>query len=214
MGRCLKQSMDLLRFNSASINLLTLLLDWAAESISKCVYFEELQTKLIQDEVLNVYVESSIPVSLAQDDEGALQVRAVSLTVITGSGTDDPADVAWPIPGTSYAGAGDLDELGGSNVTAVVGATHDLAGLLLRAEGRYRVNNAIVTLTKTATTVLDPFGGSTLVPGAVVSYRIDVDVAGGRRGGKPGHNRHHPHRTRISDRHHSGVGVACRGGSR
>lgn len=51
------QDMPLLRFNSASVNLLTLLVDWAETSISKCLYFEELKSKLILDEVYNVYNE-------------------------------------------------------------------------------------------------------------------------------------------------------------
>jgi diguanylate cyclase (GGDEF)-like protein len=51
------QNMDLLRFNSASINLLSLLLDWASESITKSLYFDELRSKLILDEVLDVYNE-------------------------------------------------------------------------------------------------------------------------------------------------------------
>lgn len=49
--------LPLLRFNSATINLLTLLLDWAQEAMAKCHYFEELKSKSIMDEVLNVYNE-------------------------------------------------------------------------------------------------------------------------------------------------------------
>jgi diguanylate cyclase (GGDEF)-like protein len=49
------QNLPLFRFNSANINLLTLLLDWAEGSISKSFYFEELKSKLIIDEVTNVY---------------------------------------------------------------------------------------------------------------------------------------------------------------
>lgn len=51
------QDMPFLRFNSASMNLLSLLLDWAQEAIEKCLYFEELKSKSILDEVYNVYNE-------------------------------------------------------------------------------------------------------------------------------------------------------------
>ncbi|MFH1724252.1 MAG: GAF domain-containing protein [Elusimicrobiota bacterium] len=52
------QDMPLLRFNSASVNLLTLLVDWAETAISKSLYFEELKSKTILDEVYNVYNET------------------------------------------------------------------------------------------------------------------------------------------------------------
>lgn len=51
------QDIPFLRFNSANLNLLTLLLDWADEAISKCLYFEELKLKSITDVVYNVYNE-------------------------------------------------------------------------------------------------------------------------------------------------------------
>jgi diguanylate cyclase (GGDEF)-like protein len=51
------QNLPLFRFNSANVNLLSLLLDWAESSISKSLYFEELKSKLIMDEVYNVYNE-------------------------------------------------------------------------------------------------------------------------------------------------------------
>ena len=51
------QDMPFLRFNSASLNLMTLLLDWADEAIAKSLYFEELKSRSILDEVYNVYNE-------------------------------------------------------------------------------------------------------------------------------------------------------------
>ncbi len=49
------QSMPFLRFNSASVNLLTLLADWGDEALAKCVHFEELTAKSIMDEEFSVY---------------------------------------------------------------------------------------------------------------------------------------------------------------
>jgi len=131
-----------------------------------------------KDESVQVYALSAIPDSLSENNEGALQLRAVATTIIAGSGTDDPGDPSFPVPGTAYDGAGAPDEAGIGNVAAVVGATQDLNNLLINAEGRYAVSSAVVALTKTASNVLDPFGGATLVPGAVITYTLEVTVSG------------------------------------
>ncbi len=133
---------------------------------------------LAADASIVVYVESDIAAGLNQNDQADVELRAVSTTVVAQAGTDDPAAPAWPAVGDSYAGAGDLDEVGGSNVTAVVGTSHDLGALLLRATGTYEVIAAVVELFKTAPTVLDPFGGTSLVPGAIITYQIDATVTG------------------------------------
>ncbi|MEZ5551681.1 MAG: hypothetical protein R3E82_12385 [Pseudomonadales bacterium] len=132
---------------------------------------------LAEDASLIVYVESSIGAHPA-NEQGAVQLRAVSLTLYSNAGTDDPANPAFPPAGTSYAGGGDPRESGGGNVTAVVGTSHDTANLLIRAEGRYQVSAAVVNITKTAVLIVDPFGGTTLVPGSVITYQIDVSVTG------------------------------------
>ncbi|MBI3552667.1 MAG: GAF domain-containing protein [Elusimicrobia bacterium] len=49
------QDLPFLAFNSANLNLMMLLLDWAGQAIEKSFYFEELRSKSIMDEVLNVY---------------------------------------------------------------------------------------------------------------------------------------------------------------
>ena len=133
---------------------------------------------LLADEALIAYVQSNIPAALVQNDQGFVELRAVSLTIVVQAGTDDPTNPAWPAVGDQYPGAGDLDESGGGNVTAVVGTTHDTSALVLRAQGIYQVSDAVVTVTKSVVTVTDPFGGSTVVPGAVIAYQILVAVAG------------------------------------
>ena len=133
---------------------------------------------LAADAAVTAYVDSSIPGLLAQNALGRIELRAVSLTLITGSGTDDPNNAAFPAVGTSYPGAGDLDQNGGGNVNAVVGTSHDLTNLLIRAQASYQVSAAVVSLTKSAVSVSDPFGGVTLVPGSVIEYQITASVTG------------------------------------
>jgi uncharacterized repeat protein (TIGR01451 family) len=128
---------------------------------------------LLEDESLVLYVQSNIPAALNQGDNGDVAVRAVSQTIITATGgIDDPDDVGWPVPGASYAGAGD----GGGN--AVVGTSNDINNLLMRTVGRYQVSNAVVNIVKTAINVLDPFGGVTLVPGSIITYQLEITVTG------------------------------------
>ena len=120
---------------------------------------------LVRDTSVSIYVASNIPVGLAQGSAGRISLRAVPRTVVTATGTDDPANAAFPSPGTAYPGAGD-PALGGGNVVAVVGSTFASGALRLRAEGAYRVDAAVVTLNKVVTSVTDPTGGARLVPGA------------------------------------------------
>jgi diguanylate cyclase (GGDEF)-like protein len=49
------QDLPFLKFTSATLNLLALLLNWAEISIAKSLSFEELKSKSILDEILNVY---------------------------------------------------------------------------------------------------------------------------------------------------------------
>lgn len=109
---------------------------------------------LAADGNITVFVLASIPAGAADAQRGGISLSA---TAKTGSGN----------PGTVFAGAG----TNGSN--AVVGATRATAG----DEGYFKVSNATVSLTKSAT-VLDPFGGTTQVPGAVITYTIIASVSG------------------------------------
>jgi len=127
---------------------------------------------LSEDETLVVYVTADIPGGLSQGDNGDVELRAIAQTIITQAGVDDPNLPAWPTPGTSYAGAGD----GGG--AAVVGSSNDINNLLVRTAGRYTVSDAVVAINKSASAVVDPFGGTILVPGTVITYQIDVTVTG------------------------------------
>ncbi|MFK7914016.1 MAG: hypothetical protein AB8B93_08885 [Pseudomonadales bacterium] len=132
---------------------------------------------LAADASITVYVTSDIPAGPVQNDLGNVRLRAVATTIVTESGTDNPQQAAFPDPGTSYAAAGDVAQLGG-NVSAVVGTAHDSANLLLRATGTYEVNAALVAVSKSVLAVLDPDGGSEVVTGSLVTYQIAVTVSG------------------------------------
>lgn len=61
------QAMPFLRFNSASVNLLTLLADWGDEALAKCAHFDELKSKSILDEEFGVYSERYFLTRLKQE---------------------------------------------------------------------------------------------------------------------------------------------------
>lgn len=127
---------------------------------------------LAADESVVVYIESNIPGGLSQGDNGDIRLRAVAVTIYEEESTDDPDSAGWPDPGVAYAGRGD----GGGD--AVVGSSHDTSNLLVRTTGRYQISSAVVAITKNATGVIDPFGGSTVVPGSVITYRLEITVTG------------------------------------
>lgn len=109
---------------------------------------------LAPDQSIVVFVLSSIPAGAADAQRGRVDLIA---TAVTGSGT----------PGTSFAGQGQ----GGGD--AVVGAT----GAKAEDDGYYRVAAANVAFVKSAV-VADPFGGTTRVPGAIITYRLVATVTG------------------------------------
>jgi uncharacterized repeat protein (TIGR01451 family) len=132
---------------------------------------------LAHDATVTVYVSADAPGGLSAGAIGNLSLRAVSLTVYGQTGTDDPANPAFPTPGTTYAGLGD-PAVGGGTTNAVVGASYSSTTLQLLAQGGYRVTSALVTLAKSVISITDPFGGATIVPGSVIRYQITVTVAG------------------------------------
>lgn len=109
---------------------------------------------LAPDTSVRVFVLSTMPAAATNGQRGQTDLTA---TAITGSGT----------PGTAFAGLGQ----GGGD--AVVGTTTALG----RDDGFYIVNAATVAFVKSAT-VLDPFGGSKPVPGAIITYTLVATVSG------------------------------------
>jgi len=109
---------------------------------------------LLPDTSLTVFVLSSIPGGASDAQRGQVDLLAAATT---GTGA----------PGTSFAGQGE----GGGD--AVVGATGADSG----DDGSYRVHTAIVTFTKAAS-VAGPFGGTSVIPGSVITYTLTATVAG------------------------------------
>jgi uncharacterized repeat protein (TIGR01451 family) len=109
---------------------------------------------LAPDQIITVFVLTNVPA--AQDNGDRAQVR-LTAAATTGTGA----------PGTTFAGAG---QGGGNAVVGTTGADADAAGFLL-------INAASVALVKSAT-VVDPFGGTTSVPGSIITYRLVATVSG------------------------------------
>jgi uncharacterized repeat protein (TIGR01451 family) len=106
------------------------------------------------DATQTVFVRNNIPAGLNGGDLGNSQLTATSNT---GSGA----------PGTAFPNAGD------NNTTAVVGTS----GGSSSAIGTYEVTNTTVTLLKSVV-ISDPLGGNQPMPGATMTYSIDVTVTG------------------------------------
>ena len=109
---------------------------------------------LAADASTTVFIVSSIAAGEADGSRAGLDLLAAAST---GTGA----------PGVTFAGRG----TGGGD--AVVGAT----GADGQDDGYYAVSAATVALAKSAT-VTDPFGGSTAVPGATISYTLVATVSG------------------------------------
>jgi uncharacterized repeat protein (TIGR01451 family) len=110
--------------------------------------------RLAPDASVRVFVLSSIPAGTADVDRGIVEFTAAATT---GTGA----------PGTTFAGQGQ----GGGN--AVVGST----GADGTDRGRYLVQNATISFTKSAI-IADPFGGTTSVPGSIITYTLVATISG------------------------------------
>ena len=109
---------------------------------------------LAADASVVVFVLATAPAGTASGDEAQVELQARS---VTGTGT----------PGTSFAGEG---ENGSDAIVGLTGADSEALGAL-----RYGV--ATVELVKTAS-VADPFGGTSVVPGATITYTLTANVTG------------------------------------
>lgn len=61
------QSMDFVRFNSASVNLLTLLAEWGTDAAAKCRQVAELKSQAIYDETFPVHSSRYFEARLEQE---------------------------------------------------------------------------------------------------------------------------------------------------
>jgi uncharacterized repeat protein (TIGR01451 family) len=106
------------------------------------------------DQTITVFLVSTTPGGLNNGDRGGVRLTATSTT---GTGA----------PGTSFPGQGE----GGNAVIGTSGGDGS-------DDGYYAVTAATVTLAKSAT-VRDPFGGTTSVPGSIITYTLLATVNGG-----------------------------------
>ncbi len=103
-----------------------------------------------------VYVLNSIPGGATNAQTGDSALTATS-TNVTGT------------PGSVNAGDGD------AGTDAIVGASGGAASFT----GTYVVSDVSLSFVKSVLSVVDPFGGSQPVPGAIITYRIQVSVSAG-----------------------------------
>lgn len=126
---------------------------------------DTLYVATINDPILNadqsriVFVVADMPAGLNNGDLGNVLFSAEAVTSIATLGPD--------APGTTFAGAG----TGGTD--AVVGAS---GGYDSEVNGYY-VSSINTTFVKT-TSVADPFGGDSPVPGAIITYTLTFSVTG------------------------------------
>lgn len=106
------------------------------------------------DSSIVVFLLNNIPTILLDGDLGNTQLTATSQT---GSGA----------PGTVIPNQGE----GGTD--AVVGSS----GSTTDAIGTYVVSNVVVTITKSVA-IVDPFGGTEPIPGAVMTYSLVITTSG------------------------------------
>lgn len=109
---------------------------------------------LAPDASVNVFILTTTPPGQPNGDRGFASLTAAAAT---GTGA----------PGTSFAGQGQ----GGGD--AVVGSTSADGA----AQGGYLVQNASVAFSKSQA-VLDPFGGTKVVPGSIITYTLLATVSG------------------------------------
>jgi len=109
---------------------------------------------LAADASIKIFVIASLPSGATEGQSSQVRLTA---DAVTGTGT----------PGTVFAGQG----AGGGD--AVVGSTHASAFGL----DSLIASLASVSLTKSAT-IADPFGGTSAVPGAVITFTIAANVTG------------------------------------
>ena len=105
-------------------------------------------------EAITVFVNVIVPDTVADGEQSNVELTA---DAVTGTGA----------PGDTFPGQGE------GGVDAVVGST----GATATAAGSLLVGITTVELIKSQS-VVDPFGGNTVVPGSIVTYTITANVSG------------------------------------
>jgi uncharacterized repeat protein (TIGR01451 family) len=105
-----------------------------------------------------VYVVSTIPAGQIYLDVARSRLIA----------TSSQADVPGKLPGTS------LPALSAMGSERVVGVSRGRADAI----GAYRVTGVQTSIVKTVLKVLDPQGGTKIMPGAIITYRLVAEIRG------------------------------------
>ena len=124
------------------------------DGIDEILTGPEQTAELAADEVLTVFVLLSIPSGVVDGNEADVDLLAEA---VTGTG----------VPGTVFAGAG----VDGSDAVAGPNGADD------NAIGSITIGITTVDLVKSAV-VVDPFGGTTIVPGSIITYTLTASVTG------------------------------------
>lgn len=121
---------------------------------------------LDKDERISLLIQGDIPAAATENQTAEFSVTVSSTT------EKDGVVAGTSAPGTILTGQG----TGTSD--AVVGGS---ASATVSAEFNVGATTAAVTITKTITQQIDPFGGATVIPGTKITYAITVvvDTTGG-----------------------------------
>lgn len=114
----------------------------------------EATPELAADAALTVFVIVAVPGGVVDNDTSDVELLAEA---VTGTGA----------PGTSFAGAG---VSGGDAIVGATGADDTATGSLV-------IGLTNVDLTK-AVSLVDPFGGTSAVPGTVATFTLTAEVVG------------------------------------
>lgn len=124
------------------------------EGVDEILTGPETTPTLAADEAITVFVIVEVPAGVNDGDTSDVELLAEA---VTGTGA----------PGTTIAGAG-VD--GGDAIVGSTGAAGTATGALV-------IGLTNVNLTK-GVSLVDPFGGSSAVPGSIATFTINAEVVG------------------------------------
>ena len=131
--------------------------------------------ELPADASKTVYVVCNIPASQAPSDTGIVGLTATARGDFNATGYVATAGA----PGAAIAATAGADTVNMDIVFADVAGTEDLPRDAAHSDrNTYVVANAALAIAKTIASVLDPNGSAVLMPGAVITYQVAVDITG------------------------------------
>lgn len=134
-------------------------------------------TSLAPDASVNLLVVADIPVAQANGTQAAISLTATAVTATTLAALSETANTQSGVE-IVFADAASTSNLGAGG-TDPGQIARNAAAVAVDA---YRVATAVVSVSKTATVICDPFNGSTdakNIPGAIVRWTVTVSNAAG-----------------------------------